>query len=390
MHSVPSNISFIPLPACTPGRELFILTPVKVFILPAIALAASFVACQSGNNTPIHSAKADTVNAVIEPVFITDTVAHDTDDPAIWINPADPSQSLIIGTDKDQDGGLYVFDLQGKLQRDKTVTGLKRPDNVDIEYGLILAGKPVDIAVTTERFTHKLRIYSVPDMKPVDNGGIEVFMGETGENVRDLMGIALYKNKNGKIYAIVGRKSGPTDGTYLWQYLLEDNGKGQAKASLVRKFGQYSGLKEIEAIAVDDQLGYVYYSDEGKGVRKYYADPEKGNEELALFATNGFTEDHEGISIYQLTDTTGYILVSDQGANSFQIFPREGASGKPHNHPLLRKVTVKASHSDGSDIVSVPLNARFRNGLFVAMSDDKTFHLYRWEDIAGKHLKSIR
>ena len=362
----------------------------KALFIPALGLAASFVACQAHQNTPIQSAKSDTASAVIQPVFITDTVAHDTDDPAIWVNPADPAQSLIIGTDKDQDGGLYVFDLQGKLQRNKTITGLKRPDNVDIEYGLTLVGKPVDIAVTTERFTHKLRIYGVPDMKPVDNGGIEVFVGETGENVRDLMGIALYKNKSGKIYAIVGRKSGPTDGTYLWQYLLEDDGKGQVKASLVRKFGKYSGLKEIEAIAVDDQLGYVYYSDEGKGVRKYYADPEKGNDELALFATTGFTEDHEGISIYQLTDSTGYILVSDQGANSFQIFPREGASGKPNEHPLLKKVAVKASHSDGSDIVSAPLNAQFKNGLFVAMSDDKTFHLYRWEDIAGKDLKSAR
>lgn len=353
----------------------------KAFILPAIGLAASLVACQSNTGTPIQSAKADTVSSIIQPVFITDTVAHDTDDPAIWINPADPAQSLIIGTDKDQDGGLYVFDLQGKLQRDKTVTGLKRPDNVDVEYGLMLAGRPTDIAVTTERFTHKLRIYSLPDMQPVDNGGIEVFVGEKGENMRDLMGIALYKSKAGKIYAVVGRKAGPTDGTYLWQYLLEDDGKGRVKASLVRKFGKYSGLKEIEAIAVDDQLGYIYYSDEGQGVRKYYADPEKGNEELALFATTGFTEDHEGISIYQLTDSTGYILVSDQGANSFHIFPREGTDGQPHAHPLLRKVTVSANHSDGSEVVSVPLNAQFKNGLFVAMSDDKTFHLYRWEDI---------
>ncbi|MFY7786627.1 MAG: phytase, partial [Thermoflexibacteraceae bacterium] len=77
------------------------------------------------------------------------------------------------------------------------------------------------------------------------------------------MGISLYKNKAGKIYAIVGRKSGPTDGSYLWQYLLEDNGAGQVKATLVRKFGVYSGKKEIESIAVDDELGYVYYSDEG-------------------------------------------------------------------------------------------------------------------------------
>jgi 3-phytase len=44
----------------------------------------------------------------------------------------------------------------------------------------MLNGKPTDIAITTERMSHKLRIYSLPDMKPVDNGGIDMFVGETG------------------------------------------------------------------------------------------------------------------------------------------------------------------------------------------------------------------
>ena len=65
---------------------------------------------------------------------------------------------------------------------------------------------------------------------------------------------------------------------------------------------------------MDDILGYIYYSDEGEGVRKYYADPSMGTKQLALFATEGFQEDHEGISIYNETDKTGYILVSDQAA----------------------------------------------------------------------------
>lgn len=351
------------------------------------ALSILLLSCQDKKQVPGATDK-DSVQ-VIKPLYVTDTVAHDTDDPAIWINPENPALSLIIGTDKDQDGGLYVFDLKGKSIKEKRVSGLKRPNNVDIEYGLALNGKATDIAVVSERFTHKLRIFSLPDMKPVDGGGIEIFQGETAEGTRDLMGIGLYKNKEGKFFAIAGRKTGPVDGTYLWQYLLEDNGAGQVKATLVRKFGTYSGLKEIESIAVDDALGYVYYSDEGKGVRKYYADPEKGNKELALFATTGFTEDHEGISIYKLTDSTGYILVSDQGANQFQIFSREGDAQNPHNHALIKTAKVKASHSDGSEMVSVPLNADFQNGLFVAMSDDKTFHLYRWEDIAGNDLKKI-
>ena len=153
---------------------------------------------------------------VLKPILVTEAVKWDTDDPAIWINPQNLSKSLIIGTDKDSDGALYVFDLDGKIIQEKTVRGLKRPNNVDVEYGLLLGGKPVDIAVATERETNKLRVYRLPEMVAIDNGGIDVF---TGEAARDPMGIALYKRpKDGAIFAIVSRKSGPQEG-YLWQYL---------------------------------------------------------------------------------------------------------------------------------------------------------------------------
>ncbi|CAM4347827.1 3-phytase [Pedobacter westerhofensis] len=330
---------------------------------------------------------AVTENTVaVKPVYITEKVGFDSDDPAIWLNPKDASKSLVIGTDKSATGALYVFDLKGKIQQNLVVKGLKRPNNVDIAYGLKLNGHSTDIAVATERFTHKLRIYSLPDMKAVDGGGIPVFEGETGAEYRDLMGISIYTAKSGKMYAIVGRKTGPTAGSYLWQYLLSDNGAGQVKATLVRKFGVYSGKKEIESIAVDNELGYIYYSDEQFGVRQYYADPEKGNQQLAQFGTTGFTEDHEGISIYKTSSRKGYILVSDQGANRFQVFSREGSAKDPFHHQLLKIVKVTAGHSDGSDVVNVPLNDTFKHGLFVVMSDDRTFHYYRWEDIAGSEL----
>ncbi len=348
-------------------------------------LSAAGAGCQPSSGTKLPPGVV--VSALVKPAIVTEQVSYDTDDPAIWYNAANPAQSLIIGTDKNADGGLYVFNLDGKIIADKVVKGLKRPNNVDIAYGLMLNGNKTDIAVTTERMSHKLRIYALPDMKPVDNGGLDMFTGENGVEYRDLMGIAMYTTKDGKIYAIVGRKNGPKESGYLWQYLLTDNGTGTVKATLVRKFGAYSGKKEIEAIAVDNELGYVYYSDEQVGVRQYYADPDKGNQQLALFATKGFQEDHEGISIYKSTDTTGYILVSDQGANRFHIFTREGTPANPFEHRELKVVSVAAQQSDGSDVLNKPLNANFKHGLFVAMSDDKTFHFYRWEDIAGKDLK---
>jgi 3-phytase len=324
---------------------------------------------------------------IVKPYIVTEPVTHDTDDPAIWVNHLDPSKSLIIGTDKDADGALYVFNLEGKTIDSLVVRNLQRPNNVDVGYGLNSGGQKIDFVVTGERLTSKLRFYSLPEMKEIATGGIEIYLDETGPEFRDLMGVAVYHDHVADIhYVIAGRKNGPTDGTYLWQYQILETDEG-IELELVRKFGQYSGNKEIEAIAVDHQLGYVYYSDEGVGVRKYYADPTKGNEELALFATEGFTQDHEGISIYQLDEHTGYILVSDQEVNQFHVFPREGHENNPHQHDLITIVKTEAISSDGSEVTSIPLNPIFEKGLFVAMSDDKTFHFYRWEDIAGNALR---
>ena len=358
----------------------------KSYLLFSTSIVLAIMSCHQA--TPAQQHLLDSLGAKapdVKPVVITQSTQFDSDDPAIWVNPANPAQSLVVGTDKNENGALYIFDLQGKIVN--TVKGLKRPNNVDIITGLVLNGKPTDVAITTERMTHKLRMFSLPDMAPVDHGGIEVFVGEKGFEYRDLMGIATYTAKDGKRYAIVGRKNGPKNGGYLWQYLLSDDGTGNVKAALVRKFGLYSGKKEIESIAVDNELGYIYYSDEQTGVRQYYADPTKGDQQLSIFGTTGFQADHEGISIYKLTDSTGYILVSDQGANRFQVFNREGTKASPFEHKLLKVVPVAARQSDGSDVLATPLNETFKHGIFVTMSDDKTFHYYRWEDVAGKQLQ---
>jgi 3-phytase len=322
-------------------------------------------------------------NFAISPKVITEPTKHDTDDPAIWIHPDNPAQSLILGTDKNQDGALYVYDLHGKIIEKKVVRNMQRPNNVDVEYGLVLNGIQIDIAVVTERLTNKLRVFKLPDMEAVDGGGIEVF---NGEDLRAPMGISLYKRpSDGAVYAVVGRKSGPREG-YLWQYLLEENGSGSIKGRKVREFGAWSGKKEIEAIAVDDELGYIYYSDETIGVRKYFADPDGTNasQELALFATEGFVEDHEGISIYKSGEKTGYILVSDQQANEFHVFRREGEPGNPHQHKLIGVIKASTNESDGCEVTSVGLDKHFPDGLFVAMSDNRTFHFYSWNDIQAQ------
>lgn len=335
--------------------------PSAHFLTACFALAFLFFSCQSLQQP-----------GRLRPDFITDKTAVDTDDPAIWINYQDPLASLILGTDKgDTNGGIYVFDLQGKLLHDKSITGLPRPNNIDIAYGFPFGGDTIDIAVFTQRNADNIRVLRLPDLQFIDGGGIPVFEGEA---IRAPMGVALYHEPAmGGLTAIISRKGGP-DGSYLWQYrLVEKN--GQVQTELLRSFGAFKGGKEIEAIAVDQAAGYVYYADEGAGIRKYYASAAASSEELAIFGQQEFREDHEGISIYPTGERTGYILVSDQQANQFQVFSREAP------HQRLAIIPVSTRDSDGSELSAFSFGNLYPKGFFVAMSTNRTFQIYRWEKL---------
>lgn len=305
----------------------------------------------------------------IEPTLVTEQTKHDTDDPAIWIHPEDPAKSIIFGTDKDTDGAIYAFDLNGKIIEEKTIRNFKRPNNVDIEYGFpINDSTKMDILVFTERERQQIRVFSVPDMQALDGGGFPVFTDEKDPESKLPMGISLYKSPiDNAFYAIVGRKTGPS-GSYLYQYQLTADSTG-VQTSLVRKFGQFSGDKEIEAIAIDDEQGYVYYSDEGSCIRKYYAEPSKGNEELSCFGGEYFKDDLEGIAIANTGDGGGYLIVSDQQKGQFNLFSRTDNS-------FIKAVNLTTKETDGCEVVTVGLNETFPNGLFVAMNEEKNFYCY--------------
>lgn len=346
-------------------------------------LAAIVLACNGERPQPPQSPAAvagDTLQAAV----VTEAVPNDSDDPAIWIDTLDPSRSLILGTDKgDSTGGVFVFDLDGRIDGLRSRRPMRRPNNVDAVTRFRLGDREIDIAVATERGTRLLRVFRLPEMTPIDGGGISVFEGDTA---RAPMGIALYRRpSDGSVYAIVGGKSGPSEG-YLWQYRLDRTAAGTVTGTRVRAFGRFSGKKEIEAITVDHQLGYIYYSDETVGIRKYHADPEhpEAEQELALFATTGFVQDHEGLAIYPTSDSTGYLLASDQQGQRLQVFRREGGPNGAHDHQILATIPVSARETDGLDVTATPLLPRFPKGLLVMMSTDKTFHLFDWRDVEAR------
>jgi 3-phytase len=324
----------------------------------------------------------------LQPVRQTEAVPHDADDPAIWVASGDPGKSLILATDKvERRGGLHVFGLDGKLRQ--VITPLDRPNNVDVEYGLPMGARKVDIAVLTERKQHRLRVFEIPadggPLRDLAPSGIPVFQNQTGE-ASEPMGIALYRRpKDGAIFAIVSRKSGGAT-QYLWQYRLEAAANGSVKGTLVRRFGNFSKRGEIEAVAVDDALGYVYYSDERFAIRKWHADPDhpKADQELAVFAQEGYQGDREGLAVYVGVDGTGYLVSSDQvaGGSRLWLYRREGTPGDPHNHrEAVAVIPTMADATDGLEVVRQSLPG-FPRGLLVMMnSGPRNFLFYGWQDV---------
>ncbi len=314
--------------------------------------------------------------SVIEPALITEKTPHDTDDPAIWINKENPAESIVFGTDKDEtNGGVYAFDLDGNIIENKSITGISYPNNVDVSYNFKVNDSTfVDLLVFSEREKNQMRVFSIPEMTMLDNGGFSVFSEEEDINNRRPMGIATYVDRNNnETFIIVSRKEGPEE-NYLHQYKLVVDSLGNFDAELVRKFGAFSGVKEIEAIAVDQEAGYIYYSDEDHCIRKYHANPEDGSEEISCFGNAYFDRDIEGIAIAKNEDGSGYLIVSNQQDHSFVIFDRQ-------TNKYVKTLNLGTLETDGCEATTENLGTKFPNGLFVSMNDDKTFHFHDFAEI---------
>jgi 3-phytase len=215
------------------------------------------------------------------------------------------------------------------------------------------------------------------------------------------MGIALYKRpQDGAVFAIVSPKVGGQVGR-LWQYHLHDDGRGRVAGTLVRRFGAFGPPRamptldgEIEALVVDDELGYVYYSDERLGIRKWYADPNhpQAENELAVFGTQGYVGDREGLAIYVGVGGRGYIISADQipARTRLHVYPREGGPGGPHDHPRLAVIETAADDTDGLDVTSTSAGP-FSRGLLVMMnSASRNFLVFDWKDVDAAVARSIR
>jgi 3-phytase len=319
----------------------------------------------------------------IFPKLATDSVRVDADDPAIWINPANPASSVIIGTDKDSAyGGLYIWNLQGEQLQ---FVPLERPNNVDVRHGMKLEHRTIDIAVTQECRKRTLRVFEI------DSGGtlldVTAPEGIPTPELAAPYGLCLYRRpSDGAMFVIASSREGES-AKNLHQYRLFEGKNGKIRGQYVRAFGRSSIADKVEGLVADDELSYVYAADEEAAVRKYHADPAHGNDRmLAAFAlADGIEGDREGLALYRCDEKTGYLLLSSQKGkrySSLKVYRREGEPGNPHEHKLLATLdTVGSEETDGLEVTPHGVHEQFPHGLIVKHdSPSRGFKIYSWTD----------
>ncbi|KAL2881608.1 hypothetical protein SGCOL_003176 [Colletotrichum sp. CLE4] len=303
---------------------------------------------------------------LVEASYETDQNGGDGDDPAIWISPGSAEKSRIITTTKSTEGaGLGVFDLKGKLLQTLPAA---EPNNVDMIYGFQAGNRTVDLAFAACRGDDTLCIFEM-----TSNGTLKDIPGGIQPVPEDykVYGSCVYKSPtSGKQYLFVNEKSA----RYL-QYELTSNSNGTLQTTLVRDFTGGAG-GQVEGCVTDEGNGWIFLGEEPSALWRYGAEPDSSDDDAIQIAFVGDGQtfaDVEGVTlVYGVRPDQGYILVSNQGISSYNVYTR----ADPHYYVTTFTIPKSSdgqidavSNTDGITAVGTHLGKDFPHGLFVTHDD---------------------
>lgn len=320
--------------------------------------------------TPIITIPADVQSDVVP------STGDAADDPAIWYNASQPSNSRVLGTDKQ--GGLAVYDLHGKMLQ---YLDVGRLNNVDLRHGFQFGSEKIDLAIATNRDHNSLQLFSINAKGKVSN------LGELATDLTDIYGFCMYQDRAGEIYAIPNDK----DGTFV-QYHIQATQK-KLSATEVQRFAVDS---QPEGCVVDDATGRAFIGEEKNAV--WLKDLNTPNSPLEKVISVGdvLHADIEGMGLYHNQNKSAqYLIISSQGNDSYVVID----STAPYQVRGAFRVDINTeksidavSETDGLEVSSKNFggaNGMWKKGMLVVQDGRKrmpegnqNFKYVSWQKIA--------
>jgi 3-phytase len=288
------------------------------------------------------------------------------DTPAIWVAP-DPDRSLLFVTDKTADC-IEIHDpvhnvYLGRLGGSGTEPGkLDRPNSVAVAYGVPTTKSTVDVLFVVERYNHRVSMFYLP---------YGLYLGELGSAVLDQpMGIALYWE--GTQLQVWVTDIGPRpQRVQVFDVVPTATGFG----GTLRRTILAPASATLESIVIDPVAQRVLVCDEGSASDVMVFDLQ-GNL-LQRFGAGRFTNDPEGLVIFDTGNGAGYVIITDQQSvpMEFEVFDRQ-------DYHWITNFSGPTLGTDGVALVQKPL-PNFPAGSFYAVHSDDRVHAYDWADIAA-------
>lgn len=308
---------------------------------------------------------AVTVTAQVETPPVGTAREDAADDPAIWRNAANPSASLVVGTDKK--GGLYVYDLKGAQKSFLPAPGLNNVDLIELadRRVLVVASDRSDLS-TVNLF---LALLDTATGKLVPAGKIAVGPGEG-------YGICMLKPAGASsIIAFSAAKSG----TIYRTVIREVNGAFTGTTSTLAQVPT-----QTEGCIADPRSNTLYIGEEDAGI--WAIDMNTGAKRLVAPIDNKLlVADVEGLAIAPVGADGGYLVASSQGDNAYAVLRL------PDMTPLGRFRIAKGTlgsveETDGIELDNRDFGPDFPGGLFIAQDgvnapNAQNFKYVRWDEI---------
>jgi 3-phytase len=277
------------------------------------------------------------------------------DDPAFWINPADPAKSLVFGTDKK--AGFYAYDLAGKEVQHSAVGLL---NNADIKQGVVVNGQKLDLMGASNRSDNTLALFTLDPITGMattrsftPTGLVEPYGFCMGNDAKGWLGVIPYK-----------------DGVVQLFRMGADGQPGVA--------GTWKFTEVMEGCVVDEENGAIFISEENTGFwRVEYTGETETSRKLidTVNSGSGLVADVEGTALWRGPDGGGYVVVSSQTADRYMVYDRKAPNafrGAFRVAPSADGKVDGVTHTDGIEITSTPLGPNLPRGLFVAQDDNNT------------------
>lgn len=281
------------------------------------------------------------VTADMETVPV-ETFDDAADDPAFWIDPINPSASLLLGTDKK--AGLYAYSLNGSVKQFLPIGAL---NNVDVRQGVTIDGWTGDLAAATNRTDDSVTLFTITESGWITEAGRFSSLAEEpygfcmGDIAGDVLLVVTYKDGKLELHR-VDQVDGGVAATHLETVKLDS---------------------QLEGCVFDDSNAGLFVGEENAGITRFTLDmsaslPLVDAARIDLVGSRtGIVADIEGLTIYRANETEGYLLASSQGNNTYAAYDRQ--TGKFVARFRIASDVESgidgAEETDGIDVTAFPL-----------------------------------